>query len=59
MSIEQALKLIPIFDGESSDSNHAFQNSCEFALQNIDPETLRVLQLGSQAKHIVLFAIKK
>jgi len=37
MSIEQALKLIPMFDGESSDSNHAFQNSCDFALQNIDP----------------------
>jgi hypothetical protein len=26
-----------MFDGESSDSNHAFQNSCDFALQNIDP----------------------
>lgn len=25
MSIEQALRLIPIFDGENSDSNHAFQ----------------------------------
>ncbi|KAF0722694.1 CCHC-type domain-containing protein [Aphis craccivora] len=37
MSIEQALKLIPVFDGENSDSNHAFQNSCDFALQNIDP----------------------
>jgi len=46
MSIEQALKLIPIFDGENSDSNHAFQNSCEFALQNIDPELTAVLVRG-------------
>lgn len=46
MSIEQALKLIPIFDGENSDSNHAFQNSCEFALQNIDPELTTVLVRG-------------
>lgn len=38
MSIEQALKLIPIFDGESSDSNHAFQNASEFAISNINPE---------------------
>jgi hypothetical protein len=37
MSIEQALKLIPIFDGENSDSNHAFINACEFATANIDP----------------------
>jgi len=37
MSIEQALKLIPMFDEENSDSNHAFQGSCDFALQNIDP----------------------
>lgn len=46
MSIEQALKLIPIFDGESSDTNHAFQNSCEFALQNIDPESTALLVRG-------------
>lgn len=38
MSIEQALKLIPIFDGENSDSNHAFQNACDFAISNVDPE---------------------
>jgi len=37
MSIEQASILIPIFDGENSDSNHAFINACEFAIQNIDP----------------------
>jgi len=37
MSIEQALKLIPMLDGENLDNNHAFQNSCDFALQNIDP----------------------
>lgn len=37
MTVEQALKIIPIFNGESMNDNHAFQNSCEFALQNIDP----------------------
>lgn len=37
MTVEQALKIIPIFNEESTNDNHAFQNSCEFALQNIDP----------------------
>lgn len=38
MSTKQALDLIPMFDGENSDSNHAFINSCEYALENVDPE---------------------
>lgn len=39
MTTKQALDLIPVFNGEDSDSNHAFINSCEYALENIDPET--------------------
>lgn len=39
MTTKQALDLIPIFDGESSDTNHAFINACEYALENIDPTT--------------------
>lgn len=37
MTTKQALELIPVFNGENSDSNHAFINSCEYALENIDP----------------------
>lgn len=62
MSIEQALKLIPMFDGESSDSNHAFQNSCDFALQNMTRVKKRILlkelQQDSLVRHIVQYDIK-
>lgn len=34
----QALKVIPVFDGEKTSDSHAFQNACEFSLQNIDPK---------------------
>ena len=37
MTDKQALDLIPIFNGENSDDNHAFINACEYALGKLDP----------------------
>lgn len=37
ISIDQTMKLVPVFDEENPDSNHAFLNACKFASQNIDP----------------------
>lgn len=34
--MQTALKLIPVFKGVGSEENHAFKNSCDFALQYIE-----------------------
>jgi len=40
VSVDQAIKLIPNFDGTSVDGNLAFQNACTFAIRIINPSKM-------------------
>jgi len=49
-SVEQALRLLPVFDGTSSEDVHRFLRACDFAVRIIDPGQISLLVQGMTVK---------
>ena len=49
-SVEQALRLLPVFDETSSEEVHRFLRACDFAVRIIDPGQISLLVQGMTVK---------